>query len=216
VIDVGRYAISSMARLLARTAPLAIAITSLALLASASHAQNLIKDPYFTNGVPSYASTDSAGNTYYPYLATPSTFDGLTGVTLSGSSYGYFYVNPLGGYDTNSVNYVFTFFAAAVNPDLSSPVYAQFAYTTDPSSTSSLYVPSLGSGLTQYTLTGTSINLNGNTGYFYVQAYGGGDVFVTGLDLEAAPAPVTGGGVLSFGIVLAGVAAHRLRRRKLA
>jgi hypothetical protein len=214
-MDVGRYALGAMARLLVRTAPLAIAITSMALLASPSHAQNLIKDPYFANGVPSYASTDSAGNTYYPNGATPSTFDGLTGVTLSGSSYGYFYVNPLAGYDTNGVNYVFTFLAAAMNPAVSSPVYAQFAYTTDPSSAaSSLFQP--GSDLTRYTVTGTSTGTNGNTGYFYVQAYGGGDVFVTGLDFQAAPAPVTGGGVLSFGIVLAGVAAHRLRRRKLA
>ena len=30
----------------------------------------------------------------------------------------------------------------------------------------------------------------------------------------SAPAPVTGGGVLSFGVVLAGLAAHRFRRRR--
>jgi hypothetical protein len=198
VIEVGRYASGAMARLLARTAPLAIAITSMALLASPSHAQNLIKDPNFAGGVPPNQSTDSAGNTYYTSAATSSTFDGFTGATLSGSQYGYIEVYPLAGYDTSGVNYVFTFLAGALNPDLPTTVYAQFGYTAG-SSTAAFASQSLTS-----------------SGYFYIQAQGGGDVFVTGLDFEAAPAPVTGGGVLSFGIVLAGIAAHRLRRRKLA
>jgi hypothetical protein len=203
-------------QLFSRFTSLAIVFAAAALIAAPAHAQNLVKDPYFTNGIPPYASTDSAGNTYYPNAATPSTFGGLTGITLSGPSYGYFYVNPLGGYDANGVNYVFTFLAAALNPDVSSPIYAQFAYTTGPSSVAILGPVATGSTLKQYTLTGTSSAIYGNTGYFYVQAYGGGDVFVTGLDFQAAPAPVTGGGVLSFGIVLAGLAAHRYARRKPA
>jgi hypothetical protein len=216
VIEVGRYASGAMARLLARTAPLAIAITSMALLASPSHAQNLIKDPNFAGGVPPNQSTDSAGNTYYTSAATSSTFDGFTGATLSGSQYGYIEVYPLAGYDTSGVNYVFTFLAGALNPDLPTTVYAQFGYTAG-SSTAAFASQSLtSSGLTQFSLTGTSTKAYGDLGYFYIQAQGGGDVFVTGLDFEAAPAPVTGGGVLSFGIVLAGIAAHRLRRRKLA
>ena len=216
VLDLARNAIGLMGRLLARAAPLAIAVAYVASIAAPAHAQNLIQDPYFARGLPQPGSSDLAGNTYYPNAATPSTFDGLTGITLNGPGYGYFYVNPLGGYDANGVNYVLTFLAAAKNPAVSSPIYAQFGYTTDPSSAAILNLVATGSGLTLYTLTGTSSALNSNTGYFYIQAYGGGDVFVTGLDFEPAPAPVTGGGVLSFGIVLAGLAAHRFRRRRPA
>jgi len=211
----GHYVAGLSGQLFSRLAPVAIVVAA-ALSMPSAHAQNLIQDPYFARGLPESGTTDSAGNTYYSSSATPSTFAGLTGITLSGANYGYFYVSPLGGYDTNGVNYVFTFLAAALNPDVSSPVYAQFAYTTDPEGAAMLNPTATGSGLTQYTLTGTSSGIYGNTGYFYVQAYGGGDVFVTGLDFEAAPAPITGSGTLSFGVVLAALAAHRLRRRKPA
>jgi hypothetical protein len=216
VINVGRYAVGLVACLLARTAPLAIAITAMALFAAPAHAQNLIKDPYFTNGVPQSGSTDSVGNGYYTSGATSSTFGGFTGATLTGSQYGYIEVYPLAGYDSSGVNYVFAFLAAALNPDIPTTVFAQFGYTTGPSSAAFTRQSLTGSGLTQFSLAGTSTNTNGNLGYLYVQAYGGGDVFVTGLDFQAAPAPVTGGGVLSFGIVLAGLAAHRYARRKAA
>ena len=198
---------------------MAIVIACAALLApiQMTRAQNLIQDPFFTNPLPASGSTDSAGNTYYTYLATPTTFDGVTGIDLAGSQYGYFEIYPVAGYDPNGVNYVFTFLAAAVNPAVPTTLYALFAYTTGAScggcGASYITETLTSSGLTQYTLTGTSSNIYGNTGYLYVQAYGGGDVFVTGLDFQPAPAPVAGGGILSFCVVLAGLALHRMRRR---
>ena len=43
---------------------------------------------------------------------------------------GYFEIAPLAGYNTNGVNYVLTFLAAAVNPQTSTEVFSSFGPTT--------------------------------------------------------------------------------------
>ena len=193
-----------------------IAIVALVAAMQPARAQNLVPDPYFVNALPSYGQTDGSGNTYYVSNATETTFDGTTGVLLTGSSYGYFEIAPLAGYNTNGVNYVLTFLAAAVNPQTSTEVFSSFGPTTPTSGCggngcTNLLEPVTSSGLTQFTSTGTSAS---GEGYFYVQAYGGGDVFVTGLNFEPAPAPLPGAGAISILTAFAGLAFHRLRRRK--
>ncbi len=188
-----------------------------------ARAQNLILDPYFTNGVPANQSTDAAGNTYYTYGATAGTFDGVTGVDLSGAQDGYFEIDPIAGYNTNGVNYTFSFLAAAVNSDVYTQVTAVFAPVSQGEGgceecVNTVITETLTStGLMQYTVTGTSSNNYGDGyGYLYVQATGTGDVFVTDLDFEqqAAPAPVPGGGILSVVAAMAALALHRMRRRR--
>jgi hypothetical protein len=197
------------------TSSMALVIAAAALFAvgEPAKAQNLVSDPYFANGVPENGYTDSSGNTYYASGATAGTFDGVTGLFLSGSEYGYFEIAPLAAYNSNGVNYALTFLAAAVNPDTYSPVYAQFGSTTDNGSCGggcAALTQSLNStALTQLSLTGTSAT---GGGYLYVQGYGGGDVFVTDLNFEPAPAPLPGAGLLSLGALVAGLAFHRLRR----
>ncbi len=132
----------------------------------------------------------------------------MTGVQLTGSSYAYVEQYPIVGY-TSGVNYVFSFLVAAIKADQPTTIYAGFAPTT--AGSASLSQSTSSTSLTQFSFTGTAGNPSGS--YFYVEA-GGGDAFVTGLDLEPAPAPVPGAGVISFAILLGGLAFHRMRARQ--
>jgi hypothetical protein len=141
----------------------------------------------------------------------------VTGIDLNGSS-GYFQIFPLSGYDTNGVNYSFTLLAATLDPNQATYLSVQFGYTTGNSQCGDCIRASIdpmltSAGLTQYTVTGTSSAANGSAGFISIEADGGAGAFVTGLDFEAAPSPIPGGGILSFGVVLAGLAAYRLRSR---
>jgi len=199
---------------------LAVALGAVIGLSQPARAQNLILDPYFTNGVPTNGSSDAAGNTYDVSGATAATFDGVTGVELAGGANSYFQIDPIGGFNPNGVNYVFSFLAAAVNPGISTSLNGSFAPVSQGSCTgcsNTIISETLtSSGLTKYTVTGTSTAADGVSNYLYVQSSGAGDVFVTGLDFQAAPAPVPGGGILSFCAVMAGLAIHRTRRRRAA
>jgi hypothetical protein len=210
-----------MRRLRPGGAGLALALVLGALAGPTARAQNLVVDPYFTNGVPANGYTDSLGNTYYTANATAATFDGVTGVDLAGGANSYFEIYPIAGFNPNSVNYVFTFLAAAVNPDVYTSLNASLAPVSTVSCggcvNTTISETLTSSGLTQYTLTGTSTPAYGdNYSYLYVQSSGTGDVFVTGLDFEPAPSPVAGGGILSFCAATTALALHRLRRRRAA
>ncbi len=209
-----------------RVSILAAPLLAIIVLAQPAQAQNLVPDPYFTNGLPDNGSTDQAGNGFV-YMGTtattPMTFDGKTGIVLSGAQAGFFEIS-LAGYDNNSVNYVFTFLAAAVDPQTQTGVNAQFGTTVptvgcDGGPCANVVQQLTSSGLTQFTLTGTSAFSSDGTigGYLFLGAAGSGDVFITGLDFEPAPAPLPGGGLLSFCAAIAsGLGVRRLRRRKTA
>ncbi len=136
----------------------------------------------------------------------------MTGLDLSASGNGYFEIFPIAGFNPNGVTYVFSFLAAAFSPDAQTQIYGEFGFTIDSPNYHATETV-VGSGLTQYTLTGTSSNAGNGAGYLYLSASGApSDVFVTDLDLQAAPAPVSGSGIVSFAIVLAGLAARRFCR----
>jgi hypothetical protein len=203
-----------------RSGGLALAVALGAVIGSPqpARAQNLILDPYFTNGVPTNGFTDTAGNTYQVSGATAATFNGVTGVELTGGANSYFQIDPIGGFNPNGVNYTFSFFAAAVNPGVATSLNGSFAPVSQGacSDCSNIVISETltSSGLTKYTVTGTSTTAFGSFDYLYVQSSGTGDVFVTGLDFQVAPAPVPGGGILSFCAVVAALAIHRMRRRR--
>jgi hypothetical protein len=187
-----------------------VAVSVMFAAAQPARAQNLVQDPNF-----------SAGLTYYqnPYGfssgATATTNNGMTGVTLTGgSAYGYVEQYPIVGY-TSGVTYIFTFLAAAIKPDQPATIYAGFdpSCSTDGcNSDASLAQTTSSTTLTQFTVTGTATNSSGS--YFYIEADGGGDAFVTGLNFEAAPAPVPGAGIMSFVFLLAGLATRRISLRR--
>ena len=184
-----------------------VAFSLMLSAAQPAQAQNLVQDPDF-----------SAGLTYYqsPYGfssggVTATTYDGMTGVQLSGSAYAYVEQYPIVGY-TSGVTYAFTFLVAAINPDQPTTIYAGFSPTcSGECQGASLQQTTSSSTLTQFSLNGTASNSSGS--YFYIEA-GGGDAFVTGLDLEPAPAPIPGAGIMSFTILLAGLAFRRMRARQ--
>jgi hypothetical protein len=194
------------------------AIVGVATLIAPMHtarAQNLISDPYFTNGVPPDGAAPDG--TVTSYGATAATLDGFTGIDLSGSS-GYFQIFPLSGYDTNSVNYTFTLLAASLDTSQTTYLSVQFGYTAGSSECGDCIRSSIdpmltSAGLTQYTVSGTSSASNGSSGFISIEADSGAGAFVTGLDFEAAPSPVPGGGILSFGVMFAGLATYRIRSR---
>jgi hypothetical protein len=197
----------------------ATAIVCTAVLIPPLHsvrAQNLISDPYFTNGVP--ADGPAPDGTVTSYGATAATLNGMTGINLNGSS-GYFQIFPLSGYDTNGVNYVFTLLAASLDTNQTTYLSVQFGYTTGNSNCGDCIRSSIdpiltSAGLTQYTLTGTSSASNGSAGFISIEADGGAGAFVTGLDFEAAPAPVPGAGILSICVLFAGLAFRRRSARR--
>ena len=194
------------------------------VLAPQARAQNLISDPYFAIGVPQTGFIDRAGNYFYTEGATSATFDGVTGAVLSGSSTdnsgnpvqgGSIEISPLAGFDTSGINYTFTFFAAALNPDIATTVYGIFGPVAGglPVSFASLSLTS--TTLTKFTITGTSTDSrqNGIGPFLEIQAQNPGTVFVTGLQFESAPAPNMGGGIFSFAMLMAGLAGRTIRQR---
>ncbi len=172
-------------------------------------AQNLVLDPNFGKGLDDYSTS---------YNATPTTMNGMTGVDLFDPNGGSAYVEqyPLSSAYSAGTTYIFTFLAAALNSDAPTELIASFGpncvgdcENTDFDQTTS------NTGLTQYSFSATAQD-SGSVSYLYVETDGGAGAFVTGLDLEAAPAPIPGGGLLSFGVLLAGLAVHGVRRKQSA
>ena len=184
-------------------APLAMlgALAVMFTAAQPAQAQNLVQDPNF-----------SAGLTYYqsPYGdsfdATPTIYDGMTGVELSGSATGYVHQTPVVGY-TSGVTYLFTLLAAAIDSNQPSTIYFGFGPTC--ACQNSTFDQN--TALTQFSVSGTADSSSGS--YLYIEA-SGGDAFVTGLDFEAAPAPIPGAGILSFAVLLAGLAMRGMSTRR--
>jgi hypothetical protein len=182
-----------------------------ALLAQPQSAagQNLVQDPNFGNGLDDYSPN---------YNATPTTMNGMTGVDLFDPNGGAAYVEqyPLSSAYSAGTTYIFTFLAAALNSAAPTELIASFGPNcVGDCENTSLDQTISNTGLTQYTFSATAQD-SGSVSYLYVETDGGAGAFVTGLDLEPAPAPIPGGGLMSFGALAAGLTVYGVRRKQSA
>jgi hypothetical protein len=178
-----------------------------------AHAQNLVQNPDFFNGLTGYQTSGDVTATNF--LGGPSNTENPEGTNSAEG------VGPGAG-DTSSpavlmqaltttpnTMYMVTF-SYAVEPGVTDSLTVTFG------STSETFTTSTSDGSTPFDVISfmarsnsqgaTDLTFTGNEGAFAV----------SDLDVESGPAPVTGGGVLSFGIVLSGLAFRHMRRRGLA
>jgi hypothetical protein len=160
-----------------------------------AHAQNLITDPNFTNGLNSY--TDSAG-TILTTVNDTTVADASPGGQLTAT------ISDV----TIGTEYVFTFLAAAANTDQST----SFLAILDGTDANSLFQPLTTSAATLFTLTGTA---TATTLTASVLNTGSGDIYLSQYNVQAepAPAPVAGTGIASAGVAIFALAFYRLRRK---
>ena len=176
-------------------------------------AQNLVQNPDFFNGLTGYTSSGSVfatsfvggpANTQNPQGTNSAEGDGPGAADTSVPA-----VLTQALTTTPNTTYLVTF-SYALEPGINDSLTVSFGnssetFTTSksdgstPFDTVSFLAKSNSRGTTDLTFTATE-----------------GAFAVSELDVEAGPAPVTGGGILSFGIVIAGLAARRIRRRGLA
>ncbi len=181
-----------------------IALGAFSMPMSSASAQNLVEDPNFVDGLEYYQ---------YNNNATPTTMaNGINGVDLGPNALVEQY--PLTSAYTAGTTYIFTFMAAALNASDPTTLIASFGPNCIGDCEDAVFQQTTSNtALTQYSFTATGQD-PASESYLYVETSGDGSAFVTGLDLEAAPAPIPGGGVLSLGALLAGLAFHAIRRRQ--
>jgi hypothetical protein len=177
-------------------------------------AQNLVQDPNFFNGLADYQTTGEVVSLNVSFGPTPPNGgDGTNTAVL----YGPGVEGPNGVGDgpatvsqaiatvPNTV-YLVTF-SVNFDPDTTDALIASFGNGTFP-----LNPTVEPSGLATYSFTGRATGTSTELAF----ATDDGADLITELEVEAGPAPVTGGGVLSFGAILAGLAIRRMRRRGVA
>ncbi|HEX4507839.1 MAG TPA: hypothetical protein VH722_19085 [Alphaproteobacteria bacterium] len=170
-------------------------------------AQNLVQDPNFFNGLADYQTVGDVQAFDLPYAPQPP-----GGYSDSNPNVAVLY-GPGGGGDVPAM--VTQSIATVPNA-----VYlVTFAINFDPGITDSL-LASFGTGsfslnptvepdgLATYSFTGKATA----TATDLTFTADSGAMLVTELDVEAGPAPVTGGGILSFACLLAGLAFRQMRR----
>ena len=169
-------------------------------------AQNLVQDPNFFNGLTDYQFTNQVSAVDVPFGPTPpegsSTNAGVLygpGASTNGD------IGTLSQAIATVPNTVYMVtFSVNFDPGVSDTLLASFG-----AGTFSLTPTSEPNSLATYTFTGRA---TGATTELTFTAEDGA-YLVTELDVESGPAPVTGGGILSFGCVLAGLAIRHMRRR---
>jgi hypothetical protein len=175
-------------------------------------AQNLVQDPNFFNGLTDYQFTGQVTAAYVPFGPTPP-----GGQTATSTNAGVLYgpgASANGDMATLSQTiatvpntvYLVTF---SVNFDPGTPDTLLASFGTG---TFSLTPTAEPNSLATYTFTGKATGTTTNLEFTAEN----GAYLVTELDVESGPAPVTGGGILSFGCVLAGLAIRHMRRRGVA
>jgi hypothetical protein len=177
-------------------------------------AQNLVQDPNFFDGLTDYQTVGNVTATDVPFGPTPP--DGGEG-TNTAVLYGPGVAGSNGTEDipatvsqaiTTVPNTVYLVtFSVNFDPDTTDALLASFGSGTFP-----LNPTTEPDGLTTYSFTGTATGTSTELTF----AANEGAYLITELDVEPGPAPVTGGGLLSFGAVLAGLAIRQMRRRGAA
>jgi hypothetical protein len=179
-------------------AALSVALCVIGLWSGRANAQNFVQDPNFNNGLAHYVSSHAT-----------TTFGGKPVALISGL-FGMVEAYPL----TTNIGwtYYFTFYAASASSGVPAAFQAVFGPTALPGDNlgvGSLFIsPVPGLSLTKYTVRGIALT---STSYAYVESFSPGGLYVTGFDV--APAPVTGGGALSIGALVALVAVRGARRK---
>jgi hypothetical protein len=172
-------------------------------------AQNLVQDPNFFNGLTDYQFTGQVTAADVSFGPTPPEGSSTNAGVLYGPG-----ASANGDIGTlsqaiatvpNTV-YMVTF---SVNFDPGTPDTLLASFGTG---TFSLTPTAEPNSLAIYTFTGRATGTTTNLEFTAED----GAYLVTELDVESGPAPVTGGGILSFGAVLAGLAIRHMRRRGLA
>jgi hypothetical protein len=160
----------------------------------ATQAQNLVQNPFFNEGLNGYQSTGSMINTQT--TQTP-------GVSIAILFPGSILTQSIG--TTIGTQYMVKFFTSFANPtSLHDVLFASFgdnAITLDSGQGAT-------DGVFRFSATAT------DTTSILRFAEGPGVNVLTGLDVEAAPAPIPGAGGLSFIAGLAALAGVAVRRRK--
>ena len=182
-----------------------------AFFAVPSHAQNLVQNPDFFNGLTDYTTTATSDQNVFAttFPGGPTNPDGGTNAAEGMlSEAGAPAVISQSLTTTPGAIYLVTF-AYAVEPGTTDALTVTFGNQTRTltSSTSDGNTPF---DILSFTATATSPNtpltFTGTEGAFAVSE----------LDVEAAPAPVAGGGAVSFCLIAAGFAIRQFRRRASA
>ena len=176
-------------------APLAVAMMiafGLSLQAGPARAQNLVQNPNFADGLTGYSG----------YGVTTTTYNGQTAAYIVGFAN---YVETFATPTVPGQEYIFTFLAAAQDPQVATSLVGVFGTQGQPE----IFETLTSTGFNQFTLTGTA---NSTNTLALVQSLGDGGFYVTSFDVEPAPAPVTGGGIASLCVGLVGLGVHRARR----
>lgn len=185
-----------------------------------AHAQNLVSDPTFINGLRDYQTVGQVGT--YQIPDGPNAAGVLGPAETSDLSPGLVFPTPSGvaGMISQSLMttpdtlYMITF-SMAHDTSVADSILASFGNSSLPLS---FDATGLGNGnngpngvdFQSYSFTGLS---TGTSTLLSFTANDGGFI-VTGLDAEPAPAPVAGAGIASFGAAFAALAAFRIRRRQ--
>jgi hypothetical protein len=162
--------------------------------AQAAQAQNLVQNPVFFDGLNGYESTGSL-------ITTPATM--TPGVNIAILAPGSILTQSI---QTNiNATYLVKFFTAIINPQTMRDVL--FASFGD----SAITIDSANGDMNSlYSFTATATGSNSTLRFAEDSGFTG----ITGLDVEAAPAPVPGAGGLSFLVGLAALAGVAVRRHK--
>jgi hypothetical protein len=175
-----------------------------------AHAQNLVQNPDFFNGLSGYATSGNV--TAANFGGGPTTTPGGTNVgegdgPTPGNATADAIINQTLTTTANTT-YLVTF-SYAVQPGITDSMTASFGNTSQTFTSSkcdgSTCLDKASFSATSGKGTTTTLTFDGTEGAFLVSE----------LDVQAGPAPVTGGGILSFGVVIAGLAARHMRRRGL-
>ncbi len=183
------------------------------IAAPRAQAQNLVLDPNFFQAFQFYQTTGLVQAINVPFGPTPPQQGGTNSAELIGP----------GGPGSPSTSATVT---QSITTTPNSTYMVTFAITLDPNTVDGFTAtfgdgtkmltqsPSNGQGFDLFTFTGNSSARGTTTDLTFT--VDSGAVVISELDVEAGPAPVTGGGLLSAGVAILGFAAQRRRRRLAA
>lgn len=194
-----------------RVASIGLAISLLIAAPPHAQAQNLVQDPNFFQGLQFYTTSGDVVSQNVPF-GPPSLNGGPNAAEMIGP----------GALDTNTPATI----TQAISTTPNTTYIVTFAVSLDPNTTDSFIAsfgdgsksltqsPSNGSGFDIFTFRGTSSVEGTLTNLTFTTDTGA--TLISELDVEVAPAPVTGGGLLSAGAAIVGLAVQRRRRKAAA
>jgi hypothetical protein len=179
------------------------------LIACAPHAQaqNLVQDPNFFQGFQFYATSGRVISQNVPFGPPPPTQGGPNSAEMIAPGAG----GATAATITQTIatvpntTYLVTF-AVSLDPNTTDSFMASFGNGSKKLTQS----PSNGKGFDIFTFTGKSSVEGTTTNLTFTTDLGA--TLISELDVQVAPAPVTGGGLLSVGAAIVGFAVQRRRR----